>query len=975
MGLAEIPSHQHAPHDIGVLGGYFARTQLSSWLPEDLARQTGAGHVHSWVNLSTSYVHEAATWQGMCKGCLCRLQVNTTVEACTPNNGCIDANGHHMHVILGTAFDDQSQSLEAVCLGNARCCKCAFEVCLQLQTPIIEPEMASALEQARYAPYPHHRVQGIRDFVTTVKALRDLAVKASKGETRPISTKNEKAIEKLKFDPPCTYVLDILGFVRTDTEYFPPPAVGDSELRGLSHKRLLRAADELFILAEKAIQRLPVGERSEFFKTSPATDALASALGANSYSRFQSPLSVLALGHSSKLANACSSLGVPQNVDDSYIQWQYSKLAEEDDSDAPLDGPQAQKRFDSLETIASARHSEKLASLVEAERTRGMVTTAEIGEASRAVFNEIVDLDLLSPDIVRDAFNRRLSETSSTEARVTLANHLSVLACAMRDQALREYAIKCQSAAPVKEDTPPIDTWTQLPTGLNNIGNTCYLNCLLQCLYSIVPIRQAVLRYGDGKTWNEAFEPGRRDSGQALTEPELRRALRFVQLLKRLFEDMTTRRLKAWEETFERQNSAGGNHPLASTLTAPVAVSPERELADMLLNVSEDTGRTLNQQQDVDECMAQCVGLLVHALPPPSSDKSAEDDSWIHRLLAGHFETTTTKVPRPEPTENQNGDADKPGTEMFLTLNLNIPDQTTDINKCIASFFAPSTVSTDAMNVDGSTVPTSIVRRTRLLDAPPVLCMQVQRVQFDMTTMRAFKINSHLRLHRRVSLDPFTDFEAISEATQKQQKLQSRLDVVENHLRALQVPVPSSANSRQSGDTHMNIVSALERTHAFTEGVSRWSTLDSARSLLEDLPQTAADISQNAKVISQQLQTMLDTFKNAEAHWTKEKATLLSELNSVYENVPDGDMTYTLHAVFIHSGTSPEFGHYWLYIRDFDWVRGEERWLKFNDAVVSAIPHEEVLSELPKPGQEAANPYYLVFVRSADVEKTANMGI
>lgn len=36
-----------------------------------------------------------------------------------------------------------------------------------------------------------------------------------------------------------------------------------------------------------------------------------------------------------------------------------------------------------------------------------------------------------------------------------------------------------------------------VPVGLDNIGNTCYLNSLLQYLYTVEPVRDVVLNYPD----------------------------------------------------------------------------------------------------------------------------------------------------------------------------------------------------------------------------------------------------------------------------------------------------------------------------------------------------------------------------------------------------------------------------------------------------------------------------------------------
>ncbi|KAJ1821240.1 ubiquitin-specific protease ubp2, partial [Coemansia sp. RSA 2599] len=473
-------------------------------------------------------------------------------------------------------------------------------------------------------------------------------------------------------------------------------------------------------------------------------------------------------------------------------------------------------------------------------------------------------------------------------------------------------------------------------------------------------------------------------------------ALRFVQLLKQLFESLVSRRLEGWATLAERQSSSGiagssaagaGGHPLANA-HAPLSVSPDRELADMLLRFGDGANdtRALNQQQDVDECMAQCVSLLVHALPPSSKSQEqeqeqkqegekevgGEDGAWIHSLLAGHLEMSTAAGNGSRGYEGKSsGGQERPTVDTFLNLNLNIPTRhTADINDCISAFFEPSVISSDRMSVDGGASSDDITRYTRIRDAPPVLCMQIQRVQFDMATMKAFKINSHLRLRRQVSLTPFTEFGGSTDAVaSKRRELQNRISRLDGHLQTLQVPVPMEEGGPVS------VVSALDRIRAFTQGVSRWAEMDVAKPLLADLPRSSADIARSAQIISEQLQPMCDSLAAAREEWEKDREELKEQLNEVYDCVPQDAMTYTLHAVFIHSGSTPEFGHYWVYMRDYNWQRGEERWLKFNDAVVSVVPVEEVLSDLPSAGEEFSNPYYLVYVRTQDIDKTVDMGI
>lgn len=45
------------------------------------------------------------------------------------------------------------------------------------------------------------------------------------------------------------------------------------------------------------------------------------------------------------------------------------------------------------------------------------------------------------------------------------------------------------------DDSKPVNF--AIPVGLHNIGNTCYLNSLLQYLFTVKPIRDIVLNYDD----------------------------------------------------------------------------------------------------------------------------------------------------------------------------------------------------------------------------------------------------------------------------------------------------------------------------------------------------------------------------------------------------------------------------------------------------------------------------------------------
>lgn len=82
---------------------------------------------------------------------------------------------------------------------------------------------------------------------------------------------------------------------------------------------------------------------------------------------------------------------------------------------------------------------------------------------------------------------------------------------------------------------------SEWPVGIENIGNTCYLNSLLQFYFTIKPLRSLVLNISDYKmTVDEQNLKSKRVGSRNVSRKEVDRAQRFVDELQRLFQDLIT---------------------------------------------------------------------------------------------------------------------------------------------------------------------------------------------------------------------------------------------------------------------------------------------------------------------------------------------------------------------------------------------------------------------------------------------------
>lgn len=221
--------------------------------------------------------------------------------------------------------------------------------------------------------------------------------------------------------------------------------------------------------------------------------------------------------------DALNYFGLNHEHDDSFAVTMYTSKV----NDSPTSLDMAQK---ALQLIAEHRNSAALKSFIAAGYQDNVgPTKMDAGEAFAALNIEDRTLD---DEILYTIYEMRLDEDPQNQARFLLA--IQTIAEEKNSQSLKT---KLQMPA----GQQPIQTPLSLtePIGLDNIGNTCYLNSLLQSLFTIITIRKIVLNFDDYKQDIEADDMKEKRVGhRRVSVKEVRVAQNFVRQLAELFRQM-----------------------------------------------------------------------------------------------------------------------------------------------------------------------------------------------------------------------------------------------------------------------------------------------------------------------------------------------------------------------------------------------------------------------------------------------------
>ncbi|KAJ6083953.1 hypothetical protein N7486_010753 [Penicillium sp. IBT 16267x] len=577
---------------------------------------------------------------------------------------------------------------------------------------------------------------------------------------------------------------------------------------------------------------------------------------------------------------------------------------------------------------------------------------------------------------------------------------------------------------------------SEWPVGLQNIGNTCYLNSLLQFYFSIKPYRELVLNIEKYQmdTANEASMTGKKVGSRRVSGKEIERSLRFLTELRILFRDMISSH-KSYvtpsqelarltlispgnEAAIRRRSTIGASrtHGLGDINGAPVLgpLGPAQPIAEDQKEqqtpsvatdnvaisdagseatlVSENNGKGMAAPpMDAEPISEGYVSISPTqteppARPPPVPPRPAPEidpkKQLIEEVEIGAQQDVTEVInnvlfqsqcaikPREVASDGEQVDQVKDmfygqtrsyittsgGTrskdERWCDIKVNVALGPRDIYDAIDGAFDVQKISVENAEAEQYGSITRI---------PPILQIQVQRVQFDPVKKTSYKSTNHLQLFETIYMDRYMEHtsrpdllearrqcwewkKSLSSIEARQAELLRKQDNDGLDIAALfrdAKAVLDDSNLDDDG-TKQEDSTMIEAVEPSTKSSSDPDNLEIDAQLAEELHQISQDVETEYQALEQQISAT--------------KALIAGKFASS-QNVP-----YHLYAVFVHRG-SVSFGHYWIYIKDFQ----KNIWRKYNDEYVTEVQNlDEIFGN--KDDTNPPTPYFLVYIHGSKID-------
>jgi ubiquitin carboxyl-terminal hydrolase 14 len=446
------------------------------------------------------------------------------------------------------------------------------------------------------------------------------------------------------------------------------------------------------------------------------------------------------------------------------------------------------------------------------------------------------------------------------------------------------------------------------PAGLQNLGNTCYLNSTLQTLRSVPELQEELQKY------SASAVGGQGSSGMDLSQFGLQGSFDLTASLRDLYKQMS-----------ETQQ---GFPPLIF-LNALRTAFPQ-----FAQRAKSGNGYA---QQDAEEAWSQIISQLRQKLKTrnavsngsESSEVKDADISFIDKYLAGRFESI---LECDEPAAKEAGEEAVHSEDVFLKLDCHINK---DINHLRDGILAglEEKIEKRSPTLERDTIYT---KKSRIARLPKYLTIHFVRFFWKREAQKKAKIM------RKVSFPP-------------------ELDVVEfctETLRKQLVPVRDKV--REVRKDEEDVVRARKRQKLAHKQEEDRATDAKAKDPADEKKLADEKEATKAKQTADGDTTMDDAVYKTDAEHDAERAASLHQAKKELFALINPDLAkddganksglYELRGLVTHQGASADSGHYTSYVKKQGLVdpktgkRKEEdgKWWWFNDDKVSEVEAEKI---------------------------------